>query len=171
MNWFLAQRPTWHLTQYPPRPLTSPVASHDPTSQQRGAAAIEFAIVFPLFFMIFYGIITYGLIFVAQQSLTLAAQEGARAALRAATANPGDVACNTAKNVANWLGTGPTGVACSAPAAFNCPYPAGNTTTKCLKVTVTYPYRYNPLIPLLLGSLMNVAVPTTIGSSATVQLE
>lgn len=50
--------------------------------RQRGNIAIEFAIVFLLFFFVFYAIVTYSLIFVAQQSLTLAAAEGARAALR-----------------------------------------------------------------------------------------
>ena len=50
--------------------------------KQQGAAAVEFAILFPIFFLIFYAIITYGLIFAAQQTLTLAAAEGARAAVR-----------------------------------------------------------------------------------------
>ena len=50
--------------------------------KQQGAASIEFAILFPIFFLIFYAIITYGLIFAAQQTLTLAAAEGARAAVR-----------------------------------------------------------------------------------------
>lgn len=48
----------------------------------KGAVAIEFAIVFPVFFMIFYAIVTYGIIFATQQTLTLAAAEGARAAVR-----------------------------------------------------------------------------------------
>ena len=50
--------------------------------KQKGAAAIEFAIIFPIFFIIFYAVVTYGLIFAAQQTLTLAAAEGARAAVR-----------------------------------------------------------------------------------------
>ena len=50
--------------------------------KQQGAAAIEFAIIFPIFFLIFYAIVTYGLIFAAQQTITLAASEGARAAVR-----------------------------------------------------------------------------------------
>ena len=29
-------------------------------AQQKGAAAIEFAIIFPIFFLIFYAIVTYG---------------------------------------------------------------------------------------------------------------
>ena len=48
--------------------------------KKKGAAAIEFAIIFPIFFIIFYAVVTYGLIFAAQQTLTLAAAEGARAA-------------------------------------------------------------------------------------------
>lgn len=48
--------------------------------RQRGATAVEFALVFPLFFLIFYAIVTFGLIFAVQQNLTLAATEGARAA-------------------------------------------------------------------------------------------
>ena len=55
------------------------------SKNENGAAAIEFALVFPLFFLIFYAILTYGMIFVAQQSITLAAAEGARAALRFAS--------------------------------------------------------------------------------------
>lgn len=47
----------------------------------RGVAAIEFVMVFPLFFTLLYGIVTFSLIFVAEQNLTLAAEEGARAAL------------------------------------------------------------------------------------------
>jgi Flp pilus assembly protein TadG len=50
--------------------------------KQRGTAAIEFALIFPIFFIIFYAIVTYGLIFAAQQTLTLAGAEGARATVR-----------------------------------------------------------------------------------------
>lgn len=50
--------------------------------RQSGVYAIEFALVFPVFFLLFYGVLTFGLIFTAQQSLTLAAEDGARATLR-----------------------------------------------------------------------------------------
>ena len=49
---------------------------------QRGATAIEFALVFPVFFLVFYGMLTYGLIFMMRLNLQHAAEEGARAALR-----------------------------------------------------------------------------------------
>ena len=48
---------------------------------QRGVAAIEFAFVFPLFFVVLYGIIAYCLILCANMALAGATQEGARAAL------------------------------------------------------------------------------------------
>jgi Flp pilus assembly protein TadG len=78
--------------------------------KQKGAAAIEFAFVFPVFFLVFYGIITYGIIFLAQQSITLAAAEGARAALRyAATDTVRDTNARAAAtgtgSAAAWLGT------------------------------------------------------------------
>lgn len=79
--------------------------------RQRGATAIEFAILFPMFFLILYGIITYGMIFAAQQSLTLAATEGARAALNyqvaqtqsAALGLRAAAACTAANNLTGWL--------------------------------------------------------------------
>lgn len=44
----------------------------------RGAAAVEFALVFPLLVLVLIGIIEYGSIFNAQLMLTSAAREGAR---------------------------------------------------------------------------------------------
>lgn len=51
------------------------------SGNETGAAALEFAIVFPVFFFLFYSLITWGVIFGLQQSMSLAAQEGARAAV------------------------------------------------------------------------------------------
>jgi Flp pilus assembly protein TadG len=142
--------------------------------RQRGVAALEFVFVFPLFFLIFYGIVSYGLILVAQQSITLAAAEGARAALRYAasdaerTVNANNAAIGTG-SAAAWLNGRLTftGVPLAA-----CPYNPGVAGGRCYRVTVTYPnYAQNPLVPLLLGSLMNVAVPSQLSSSATIQID
>jgi len=144
----------------------------DGNNAQRGIAAIEFALVFPVFFMLLYGIITYVLIFLAQQSLALAAEEGARAALRYTTADRGTIACNTATQLVKWLGSDAGGnpiATCPLPVPVTCAFPAG-TTAQCITVKVIYPYGSKPLVPLLLGSLMNVAIPTTLASSATVQI-
>jgi hypothetical protein len=54
----------------------------DRRRRQRGATAIEFAFVLPIMFVLFYGALTYGLIFLMRMSLQHAAEDGARAALR-----------------------------------------------------------------------------------------
>lgn len=140
---------------------------------QRGVAAIEFALVFPIFFLIFYGIITYGLILVAQQSITLAAAEGARAALRYAATET--VRTNNARNAAT--GTGSAAAWLNGRLVFtgtllaNCPYNTPDINSRCYSVTVAYPsYRQNPLAPLILGPLIGFTVPDRLASVAIVQI-
>lgn len=50
--------------------------------RQKGATALEFSLVFPALFAVFYGVLMYGMIFLTQMSLQHAAADGARAALR-----------------------------------------------------------------------------------------
>jgi len=52
---------------------------------QRGAAAVEFAIVLPLLALILFGIIEFGLLFYNKQVLTNASREGARAGISRVT--------------------------------------------------------------------------------------
>ncbi|MCL7743703.1 pilus assembly protein [Guyparkeria hydrothermalis] len=47
--------------------------------------AIEFALMLPLLFVVFYASVSYGAVFMLSQSLTHAAEEGARAGFRADT--------------------------------------------------------------------------------------
>ncbi len=54
----------------------------DRRQRQQGSTAIEFAFVLPLMFLLFYGALTFGLIFLMRMSLQHAAEDGARAALR-----------------------------------------------------------------------------------------
>ncbi|MGK8202440.1 TadE/TadG family type IV pilus assembly protein [Burkholderia cenocepacia] len=139
---------------------------------QRGVAAVEFAFVFPLFFLIFYAIVTFGMIFVIQQNLTFAASEGARAALNY-TSSPCDrlkVAAATACEAINngstpWgkFATVATQVAGGATPAANCdssftpslPSSCGTAFTSSsdspfnVMVTMTYSYADKPLIPWL----------------------
>ncbi len=49
--------------------------------RERGASAIEFALVFPIFFGLIYLMISYGLLFSLQHSITEAAKESARSAV------------------------------------------------------------------------------------------
>lgn len=136
---------------------------------QRGATAIEFAMLFPLFFIILYAIVTFSLIFVAQQNLTLAAEEGARAALnwqantsmQTALVNRGNAACAAAKLVIASLVQSARCTSSSAPCG-------PNNTMQCVNVVLAYDYQSSPLVPSL--PLMNVTLPTSLSSSATVQL-
>ncbi|MBI5041311.1 MAG: pilus assembly protein [Gammaproteobacteria bacterium] len=50
-------------------------------AHQRGAAAIEFALIFIPMFALFYALVSYGLIMALLQGMTLAAEEGARVAV------------------------------------------------------------------------------------------
>ncbi len=137
--------------------------------EQRGATAVEFALVFPLFFTVLYAIVTFSLILVAQQNLTMAAEEGARAALnwqsntsmQSALTNRGNAACTAAKAVAATL---VQSMQCT-PTSSTCG-PGG--TMQCVNVVLTYNYQANPLVPTL--PLLGFAVPATLSSSATVQL-
>lgn len=49
--------------------------------KQSGAVAIEFVIVFPLFLIIFYAIVSYSVIFATQQTLHSLSSEATRAAV------------------------------------------------------------------------------------------
>lgn len=55
-----------------------PISTH---RHQHGAAAIEFALLFMLFFVVFYALVSYAIAMMLQESFQHAAEEGARAAL------------------------------------------------------------------------------------------
>ncbi|MDN0085049.1 pilus assembly protein [Crenobacter sp. SG2305] len=138
----------------------------------RGASAIEFALVFPVFFTIFYGIVSYGLILAAQQSLTLAAEEGGRAALKyqpaasqtAALTARAAAACQSAQSIIGWLPKSYLAGGCVSVVA-PCDY---DGTLQCIKVTLNYNYAQNPLVPPL--PLLGVILPSNLVGVATVQL-
>lgn len=137
----------------------------------RGVAALEFAIVFPLLLALVLGIVYYGVMLALQQALTLAAEEGARAALRyPLTSNGGTVATTIDLRVAAASQAArsvlPASVSSlistSNPAqAVACTAPAG---TQCVQVTLNLPTRsILPTVPF-------VPVPATLTGQATVQI-
>jgi len=146
-------------------------------SDERGVAAIEFGIVFLLFFAILWGILTYGFIFAAQQTLTLAAENGARAALRyQPSGSPsGAIAARVAaaqqagENSLQWLKT------------FNANYyPANyvqvsqspctyNANLICFTVQASYPYAQAPLFPPFPG--FGLVAPRKLTGTATMQMD
>jgi Flp pilus assembly protein TadG len=134
---------------------------------QRGIAAIEFALVFPLFFVIFYSIVTYGLIFAVNQTLSLAAQEGGRAALRyegetslsSAYTLRTSAACTTAQGLVAWI----------PQAQASCSNQACTGGMQCVTVQMTYNYAAHPLVPTL--PMMGFVTPSTLGAQVVVQLD
>jgi Flp pilus assembly protein TadG len=152
--------------------------------KQQGVVAIEFALVFlfgmlPLLLLTLAGV----LIFAAKQSLTLAASNGARAALHysaSADSNLTD-ACSTALQSMNWLfalsnnGTS-TPAACTGSSISNtiasievthvCTAASG---ASCVKVTTSYDYDNSPLI-LGTGKLYGWLMHKPIESTAVIQV-
>lgn len=138
--------------------------------REQGSASVEFVLLFPAMFLIFYAIVTYGLIFGAQHTMSLAAAEGGRAALRYQNAPDSAQALSLRMAAARaaaerplvWLqaasGSTPfepvvTSAACAEAPALT-----------CLTVRVAYDYRAAPLVPSLLP------VPETLSSESVVQL-
>ncbi|CAG2128744.1 TadE/TadG family type IV pilus assembly protein [Ralstonia mannitolilytica] len=132
-----------------------------------GAVSIEFAVVLPLLLTLMLGITYYGLIFAMQQVLTLAAEEGARAALRYQPSNPQRVAAAyTAANAAL-----PSFISAqvktnqSATPLVTCPTMA---SMQCLNVVLTLPVTTgaSPLLP----AIPLLPLPDALTGSAVVQL-
>lgn len=79
-----------------------------PPRRQRGAAAVEFGLVFPILFALTYGAIVYSYVYVLRQSLTFAAQEAAQAAV-GVRPGPGyedlvrQAAVNSAQAAISWM--------------------------------------------------------------------
>lgn len=124
---------------------------------------VEMAIVLPLLLLLLYGIISFGSIYLVNQSIKNAASDGARAALAGTTqAEETTLAVNQAENELSYLP-----VSVTPTVSFTCP--AGTpvpTVGTCMTVTVTYPYGTNPLIP---ASGFFPFVPSTI-SATTVEV-
>lgn len=150
--------------------------------QQHGAAAVEFALIFPVLFLLMYGLLTYALVFATQHSLSLAAAEGARAAVRfqSAADEPQirlDAACAVAQKSVAWLAkfSGYTAQCAASGILYvdvktspqDCPV---RIDLSCISVTVSYNYNSAPLIPKLLGSWLSLPVPKFLSGQAVTQI-
>lgn len=116
---------------------------HDP---ERGAAAVEFALVLPLFLLLVFGIVDFSRAFNVQLTVSDAAAEGARALATGATAA---VARQAASAVLQPSAVGavtyPVQIACSQTA------PAG-TARASMTVATTFQF-LTPLIGPATGGL------------------
>ncbi|KAF1031788.1 MAG: hypothetical protein GAK37_00691 [Pseudomonas sp.] len=138
--------------------------------RQKGAAALEFALVFILFFGVFYGLVSYSLPLLLMQSFAQAATEGVRrsVALDPTTANYSSVVVTQATSSAyaqlGWI-----------PPAFNFSptyITATYSATGLLTVQINYPSANlaNVLPFLVLPGLGTVpALPTMLTAQSSMQ--
>lgn len=134
---------------------------------QRGIAAIEFAFVLSTLLLVLYGLVSFGAVLYAQQAISRAAEDGARAlagvndptetanialiknivyaSLATSLVTPADVGTTTAQRK-TWLQNNPN---------------VSVTVGISGLVTVSYPYRENPII-----ALPDVLAPSKISGSA-----
>lgn len=152
----------------------TPTRTAAPTAQQRGAAAIEFALVFPLFLLLFFGMVFFGVTFTLQHALTHAAQVGARAGL---SVDPGQ-SSNFQQDLKDeiiaeinrikWL---PAGIKQPPEVKFE---PPPEDDVHWVTVTITLPKEQHPLSMLATVvrtlSLSSIDVSTDLTGQATLRL-
>jgi len=132
---------------------------------QRGAVLVEFALTAVIFLTLIYGSLTYGVIFWVKASLTHAAGEGSRAAVRVDQATAASTAQAEAENVIDK--TLPSNSAGWAKPVQAVSAQCANSSNTCLTVTVTYPYKDHPIIPTL---PFLPALPSQLKSVSVIQL-
>jgi Flp pilus assembly protein TadG len=136
----------------------------------RGASAVEFALVVPFLLLIISGIISFGMMLSFRQTMSQAATEGARSgALSTGTSASarGTDAKSAASDALNALKVGGVKLSCTAT-NVTCTYTeaacANDSAHICSTLTVSYPYRAHPMLSL---PLVNLVMPTTLTYSAT----
>lgn len=147
---------------------------------QRGAAAVEFALLVPLVLMLVFATMSYAYMFSFRQALSQAASEGARASVGASATGTCPATSTTylpatcpsqsaaasavARALANYGMTcnGPQHLACSISAPATC----SGATGQCVSVTVSYPYRDHNLMPTVPG--MGFTLPSSLSFTSTV---
>lgn len=156
------------------------VGRRRPRNRERGAAAVEFALVAPLVLFLLFAIIGYGYMLSFRQAISQAAAEGARAAAVAPAALSDDEVKARARTAINDA-LGSYDVTCTSAglllkgsaAAGTCAVSAPQTCTtstigaKCIKVTLDYTYKDDSLLP---APGLGVLLPEHLNYSSEVQV-
>ncbi|MBV6826192.1 TadE/TadG family type IV pilus assembly protein [Pseudomonas sp. PD9R] len=138
--------------------------------KQKGAVAIEFALVFVIFFAVFYAIVTYSLPLLLVQSFNQSTAEAVRRSVALDPTTPGydTVLKNTAtQELTRQLAWIPAGLNFNVATDTTITYVAG-----VLKVTINYPTnKLSAVIPFLnlpgIGPVPNL--PATLTASSSLQ--
>lgn len=124
-------------------------------SREHGAAAVEFALVLPLFLLVVFGIITYGFVFAQELALSNAARQGARFGV-VADRTCADISSEVA-NSATTLGMTGSGITVKITrgAGFDCTTApadarpcAGSSSEDSVQVTAKF--TSVPIVPMIL---------------------
>ncbi len=141
---------------------------------ERGAAAVETAIVLPMLLLVIFGIIDFGRALDAKIQLTQAAREGARVAALPVAIHPG---VNTSTMVANRVAasTSLTGVAVGTGTmpdgtaqTIYCAYSPGYSDSA--RVTVTYTFKFITPISAIASLLKSTVNGSDIAMSSTAEV-
>jgi Flp pilus assembly protein TadG len=112
---------------------------------ERGAAAVEFAIIAPLLILLLFGIVEYGFVFNAQLQVTGAAREAAR-----------EMAITSDAGQANAAALGATAGLAPALTAGDITYSTGTTCPAGQDVTATIGYD-KPFLTGLFGATVHLS--------------
>ena len=104
-----------------------------PLTLQSGAAAVEFALIFPILLFVAYAGIVYSYVYLLQQSVNFAAQQGAQAAVSTVatsstsgtTASRQSQALQAVTNTLSWLPGTQKSLVSVPTSTPNCKVPAG----------------------------------------------
>lgn len=129
---------------------------------RRGAAALEFALCFPLFIAILFGILEFGWVFYEQANVIAAVRSGVRMGVtQDPTANPAYLtdAEETVRNALAGLGIRPSDLTNATITATTSP---SASATEMLTVSCQIPY--TPVVGM-------IPTPSTVSYSMTMLME
>jgi Flp pilus assembly protein TadG len=149
------------------------------SKQQQGAAAVEFAISILLILLIFFGIVTYGSLFWMQQKISHISADGARYALAESLRSSGTL-LQTAGKACQYITAASEDDSLLETFNPTCtPAQASDACAQCIRLTVTitdpasiWPFLnlVKNIASLIPGSASEALVPSTLTSSATIQI-
>lgn len=136
---------------------------------EKGVEMLEFALVIPIFIFVLYGLIAYGMMLSAKQTITHSASEAARAAVSAPAGDQAteiqmahDRAASAMQSLSQYHVDDP-----GAFSAVVAPCSVGSPNN-CITVKITYDYSAHPIVPPAPG--LNLVTPDKLTSTAVVQV-
>ena len=135
----------------------------------KGAAAVEFAIVLPLLILILFGIIEFSAAFFDKAVITNASREGARAGIlfRSGTRGAGSEDAIINATVDNYIASNLISFGSSPATASTTITRTGFSVGDTLTVTVSYPYSYL----VLPGFITTMTNPVVLTAATTMRME